>query len=361
MKTSKYSAEITEFIEAIQRAKFVTLGPDYEREVKSLFPDENFMFQQIEKELEEEFGDDYDNKFELEALLKNEATKEIPNLTRFESPQHKILLNTTELLYRSIVEDEFQKNIPFHGVLYSKEPDAEILEHPSTGLPVIFFNGGLFDANLMFSKLYVQLIKDDPTDSHNSLIPYSIKNDSATLKKIDLLATYFHNYHFSGISKSERSYSLKSNFEKSLLAVLLESMTLFIYAHEVGHAYYGHYKRIEASTEELWKDEFRADYFAMETIGALYNNREESMVLTFLGPIIFLKFRFFLEKYKPEIGDKETHPPTMERLKFYYQWLENVIRPEDKEIMYSILKLEHEISSILTNIFNNIDKGSSQK
>lgn len=353
-----YPPLIIAYIEAIQKPKFAKYGPSFEQEINALFPSQDFMFKQIETELEKEFGEDYDNRFELEAILKGEVLKEIPNLTKFESPQHKSLLNISEMTFRSVVEKEFLDKIPYNATLYSTEADAVIKDYPDLDKPIIFFHGGLFSANLMFSKLYVQLITGEKQfGTKETKIPYHLKNDSETIKIVTLHAVYFHNYHFSSISKSERSYSLKTNFENSLLAVLLESMTLFIYSHEVGHSYFKHYKNIEdKSTEEIWRDEFEADRFAMNSILDLYNNKQDAMILTLIGPIIFFKYRFLLEKYKPEIGAKQTHPPTMERMAQYYLWLEKVTRPEDKETMLAILTLEQSVSLELLGMFEKIHK-----
>ena len=360
----KYNQLVLDYIEAIQKPQIMAkLGLSFEKNVNDLFPDDNFLYDLIEKDLETEFGEDYDNRFELEAILKGAVTEEVINRTRFESPQHKSILNETELSFRKYVDPRFSSKVPYNATLHTNEADAEIKDYPDLDRPIIFFHGGLFSANLMFSKLYVQMITiSKPDNIEKSIIPYYVKNDPENMAVIRLLAIYFHNYHFSSISKSERSYTLKTEFEKSLLSIFLESIELFIYSHEAGHAFFGHYKNIENKTvEEIWRDEFEADRFAMEAVLDLYNNKEDTIILTLLGPIIFFKYRFLLEKYKPEIGAKITHPPTMERMAQYYNWLSKVVRPEDAEILLAVLKLEQNVSLILLDLFEEIHKVAKQQ
>lgn len=355
MSIEKYDPLVIDYIKSVQRPLLVRdYSIDFEKDLGNIFPPETFLSDYIESDLEREFGDDYDQRFELEAQLRNEAEKEIINLTNYESPQHKALLNIIELTYRSFATGDLIEKIAYNATLNSNLVNAEIKDFTAIDKPIIFFHSGIFTASYLFCQLYVQLIKS--TETSNSMIPFELKDDDETIKTVTFCSTYFYNYYYSDTSKSIPKYTLNTNFEKNLLAVLLSSISLFIYSHESGHAYFKHYQDDDTkSKEDRWKDEFIADRFAMNRILEYYSNNEEARVFTLIAPIIFFKYLFLLEKYKPEINVIDTHPPTYYRLEKYYACLEEVVRPEDKAIFLQFLELEQNISFRLVSIFDKID------
>jgi hypothetical protein len=364
MSIEKYSPLVVEYIVALQKQKLIArFGIGFENHLSEIFPTSDDFQEYIATDLELEFGDDDDDeRFGLEGVLRGEALNEITNVTQFEFAQQKSLLNLTELSFRSFVSTQFTSNLPYNATLYSDEIDAEILKYPDLERPILFFHSGLFLANVKFCKLYVQLIGIKETNSLLSDIPYFIKSQKENGSKVILCAAYFYNRYFSNISQSVPSYSLNTQTEKSLLAIFLESIAFFIYSHEVGHTHFNHSSNdLDKPTEKIWAEEFEADQFAMDRILELYNNKTETMIFTFIGPIIFFKYRYLLEKYKPEIGAKETHPPTMQRLARYYVWLEGVFHSEDKILFSKILDLEQQVSLILKDIFQNIDNTVNKK
>ncbi len=355
MSLPKYSDLVLQYIEAIQREKLVAIyGPSFEDNLAEIFPDNNFFMRFIELKLEEEFQDDLDKRFELEAKFKNNSLEAIVNVTRFEFSQYKALLNKTALIYNESVSQNISEHVPYSATLYSDEPDAEILIFSDLDKPIIFFHGGLFSANLMYCKLAIQLISGDKNDNLDYYASFLVKEDEETIKSFSLNAAYFYNYYLSDISKEVPSYDLYTPFENNILAIFLESISLFIYSHEAGHAYYNHNQtQEEKTTEELWVEEFDADLFAMERM-LDYCNFSKANILTLIGPILFFRYRILLEKHKPAIGAKSTHPPTDQRLQHYLLWLIKRIHPRDHQSLHTFLAFEHKLYLVINKTFEQI-------
>lgn len=356
MTLPKYSDLVLQYIEAIQREKLMAIyGPSFESQLSQIFPDNNMFMKFIEIKLEEEFKDDLDKRFELEAKFKNSSLDEIANVTRFEFSQYKALLNKTALIYNESVSQEIRERMPYSATLYSDEPDAEILTFPDLDKSIIFFHGGLFSANLMYCKLAIQLISDTKDDTDlDYYTSFSVKEDDDAIKSFSLNAAYFYNYYLSDSSNDCPTYDLHTPFENNILAILLNSISLFIYSHEAGHAYHNHNQnQNNKTTEELWEEEFDADLFAMERM-LDYCNAKNKNILTLIGPIIFFRYRILLEKHKPTIGAKTTHPPTEQRLQHYLLWLIKRINPRDHQSLHTFLSFEQKLSSIISKTFEQI-------
>lgn len=355
MTLPKYSDLVLQYIEAIQREKLIAIyGPSFESQLSQIFPDNNMFMKFIEIKLEEEFKDDLDKRFELEAKFKNNSLDEIANVTRFEFSQYKELLNKTALIYNESVSQEIRERMPYSATLYSDEPDAEILTFPDLDKSIIFFHGGLFSANLMYCKLAIQLISGDKNETLKYYTSFLVKEDEETIKSFSLNAAYFYNYYLSDISEQVPSYDLHTPFENNLLAIFLESISLFIYSHEAGHAYYSHNQnQEEKAIEELWQEEFDADLFAMERM-LDYCNYSNANILTLIGPILFFRYRILLEKHKPAIGAKSTHPPTDQRLQHYLLWLIKRIHPRDHQSLHTFLAFEQKLYLVISKTFEQI-------
>jgi len=339
----KYSPLIIEYIQSKQKEKLMgKYGIGFEEKLSEIFPSNDSFLDFIEKDLEKEFGDSYDDpRFEIEALLKNDATDEIPNLTKYELRSHRRILSMAESTFKFAIKNEFEEYIPYNATLYSDNVEAEIISYEALDRPIIFFHGGLFIANLLFCKLYVQLISEKINEGEVS-----------KKSEITLLSIYFFNCYFSKISKIVPEYSLKSNFEKSILAILLESISLFIFSHEVGHASYRHFENEdEKTTQELWDDEYEADLYATNIIINLYRKKEDRSIFTLIAPILFFKYLILLEKYRPEINEIKTHPPSIKRLEYYYIHLQNLTNEAEEEEIKEFLTLENEISLELISTF----------
>ncbi len=357
----KYSPLVIEYIEARQKNVLMAkYGIGFEEKLSEIFPPTNSFLDFIEKDLELEFGDNYDERFELEALLKNDAISKIPNITKYEFPQHRRILYDAENTFKLAISGVFEENIPYNTTLYSNEINAEIIQYECLDKPIIFFHGGLFVANLLLCKLYVQLIICEESKDVNKYKIYKSEIPE-TNAAVSLLAVYFFNHYFSGISEVVPTYSLKSNYEKSILSILLESISLFIFSHEVGHASYPkHLTNKEKTTKEKWDNEYEADLYALNRIINLYRKKEDSSPFILIGPVIFFKYLILVEKYKAGMNPEDSHPPTIERLKLYYFYLFNLTNEDEHEIIKQFLTLEEEISKTLISVFDKCSKIKSK-
>lgn len=351
-----YSQTAMDYIKAIQKTKLqAQFGLDFESNLSNIFPSESFFHDFIETQLKSEFNEDDDKLYELEAQLKNNALEKITNVTEFEFSQYKSLLNSTELKFRQCVLPAYCKDIPYNATLYSDLPDAEICFFTDLEKPIIFFHGGLFSANLMFCKLYAQLSNENsPLDNQDAYLKFVVKSDPESIKILNLNAIYFYNYYLSEESSECPTYELKTPFENNILAQLLDSIALFIYSHEAGHAILKHNHDIEKPITELHREEFEADRFAMIHLLNYCNHSGKGTIITLLAPIVFFRYRIFLERYKPAIGYIKTHPSTTDRLEKYVTWLNQKIHPADRQTVISFLTYEQQVFDKLKEIFDRI-------
>lgn len=363
MEISRYSDEVLEYIIAEQRTKLVSsYGPDFEKDLGTIFPSIEFFLDYIDQTLDGEFKELNDERIDIEVQLKNNAVEEVINRTKFEFEQYKSLLNAAELQFRKSVNEEFLDQIPYSATLHSSEPDAEIRPYKSLDKPIIFFHGGLFSANLMFCKLYCQLIKENSIESELTYYTnLDVKTNPLDLMSVNLCAVYFYNYYFSSISEDCPTYDLKTPFEKNILAIFLNSINFFIYSHEVGHWLLKHPQQDDnRKDEEKWNDEFEADRFAMIHIRNYCGINNEN-VLTLIAPIVFFRYRILLEKFNPKVGALKTHPPTITRIEKYKQFLRKNIYPNDKNLLKNFLNLEEKINAILSDSFDKIHIVAAQQ
>lgn len=353
----KYSPEVIKYIEGVQKHKlFIKYGLDFEKIWSDQLPKENGFLDYIEKTLEDEFKDNPDERFTLEAQLKNSAIEEVPNLTQYEFRELKAVINFAEAKYHYCAPEELKCKIPYNAIAYSGSANAEIIFPSELDRPIIFFDVELLSANLMFCKLCIMLISENPLPNTLDRYKYfTVKDDEESIKIATFCAIYFYNHYFSSTSKECPHYDLRTPFENSLLAVFLDTIGYFIYSHEVGHYVLGHPPTMEGkTTEQLWYDEMEADLFAMERMKELHKANEQSTILNFLGPLIFYRFLMLSELYKPSIGSQNTHPPTLRRVELYWEWLVKHHQPKDHEYLYSFLKEEQKLFETLASIFKKI-------
>lgn len=347
------------YIEGIQKHKLsIKYGPDFEKIWKAQLPKEGRFLDYIEERLEEEFKDNFDKRYELEAQLKNSALEEVPNLTQYEFRELKAVVNFAEAKYHYCAPEKLKVKIPYNATAYSGSPNAEIIYPPELDKPIIFFDVELLSANLMFCKLCIMLISENPPPYTLDRYKYfTVKDDEESIKITTLCAVYFYNHYFSSTSKVCPHYDLKTPFQNNLLAVFLDTMGYYIYSHEVGHYILSHSPTTEGrSTEQLWKDEIEADLFAMERMKELHKANEQSTILNFMGPLIFYRYLMLSELYTPLIGEPKTHPPTLKRIELYWEWLVKYHRPADREYLYSFLMEEQKLFETLASIFEKIHR-----
>lgn len=349
-----YSKLVMEYIEAIQKQKLIReFGLDFEKQLDEILPSEDAFLNYIEFSLNEEFKED-DEKYELEAKLKNKAIERVPNRTKYEYMQYKSLLNATELKFRQAVLPQYLNNIPYSATLYSEEPDAELKTFGDLDKPIIFFHSELFSANLMFCKLFIQLIeRTEDNPGEEAYDRFFVTKNEVALKTMRINAIHFYRRYFSRISNTTPYYEFKTAFENNILAFFLNSISFFIYSHEVGHAILKHHDYSEKDTVQLWQEEFEADGFAMIN---LYNHcrvTKSTNILTLLGPLLFYRFRLLLEQYRPDIGRESSHPPTIQRLENYQRYLRSKFSASS-ETLEVFLKFEEEAFDYLTMVFSGI-------
>lgn len=349
-----YSKLVLEYIEAIQKQKLISeFGIDFENRLNEILPSEDDFLNYIEFSLNEEFQNN-DEKYELEAKLKNNAIERVANRTKYEYMQYKSLLNATELQFRQAIPLQHLNEIPYSATLYSEEPDAELKTFDDLDKPIIFFHSELFSANLMFCKLFIQLIDSSEDEYENEEYKsFSITKNEAALKTMRINAIHFYRHYFSRISNTTPYYEFKTAFENNILAIFLSSISFFIYSHEVGHAMLKHYDNSEKETPQVWHEEFEADRFAMINLHNYCKVTESTNILTLLGPIIFFRFRLLLEHYRPEIGRELSHPPTMQRLENYQRYLRSKFSLSI-EMLNAFLQFEEEASDYLAMVFTGI-------
>lgn len=353
----RYGKEVIEYIEGVQKHKlFLKFGPDFKNIWNKLLPKDEGFLDHIEKTLEDEFQNNFNERFTLEAQLKNSALEEVTNRTKYEFRELKAVVNFSELKYRYCVSETLLAKTPYNATAYSGAPNAEIISPPELDKPIIFFDVELLSANLMFCKLYIQLICENPPPNTIDRYKYfTVNDDDQAIRTATLSATYFYNHYFSSTSKENPHYDVKSSFKNSILAVFLDTMGYYIYSHEVGHYVLNHSMSTGGrATEQLWQDEFEADAFAMDRMKELHKANEQSTILNFLGPLIFYRYLMLSELYKPGIMHQNTHPPTINRVESYWRWLFKHHRPTHHQYLSSFLMEEQKLFEILCSIFKRI-------
>ncbi len=352
----EYPDYVMQFIKQTQRNKLTGYyGPLFERDLSTIFPSRGDFLSYISSAIENEFENNSDERYELEARMQNKVFDDVPNVTQYEFMQHKAILNETEILYRKIVDEKLASKIPYNATLYSLAKDAVIIKNAEWDKSIIFFHSELFGANLMFCKLIITLISA-PLSIVESYADFKLKKDQETLNIVKANAIDFYKYYLTNESEDIPYYDLKTPQENNMLAIFLDGIMLFIYSHECGHEYFNHFAHDETkSIEQLWADEYQADLFAMDIMGR-YISKMNKEILSLIAPIIFFRYIILLENYSPVLDFQDTHPPTNSRLNLYLHWLKTVIHPRDHENLRIFLSFEQELSDCITEIFNDIHK-----
>ena len=112
--------------------------------------------------------------------------------------------------------------------------------------------------------------------------------------------------------------------------------------------------------EDRWRDEFEADRFAMIHLRNYCGVNNEN-ILTLIAPIIFFRYRILLEKFRPQLGKLKSHPPTIERIQKYKQFLRKNIHPNDIILLENFLNLEERIYNILSVSFSKIHEVATKQ
>ena len=198
--------------------------------------------------------------------------------------------------------------------------------------------------------------------SNTEIIQFHTDKESI-LTKLDSVkprAIDFFNRYFSLTNTKDSNYSLNSQTENGILYLFLESLSLFVFSHEVAHSSYSHLDTDEETTEKKWNDEFEADLYAINRIVELYRKKDNNSPFTLIAPIIFFKYLILVEKYKPEINKVDSHPPSHKRLENYYIHLFNLTNEDEEEIIGNYLTLEQNISLVLSEVFENIYNNNTE-
>jgi hypothetical protein len=87
---------------------------------------------------------------------------------------------------------------------------------------------------------------------------------------------------------------LHSDIEEKIAYYFIESMSLFIFSHEMGHHLNKDFIGYDAkSDEEKCRDEHEADLYALNQIVKHIRNSPDSSPFLLLGPAIFFIIGFF--------------------------------------------------------------------
>ncbi len=288
----------------------------------------------------------------LKTELKNHFLNNKTEGTAFESKYHREILNYSKDLFLR-ANPEFDKTkLPYLATLYSNEICAEI--SMEIGVPVIFFYGELFMANLLFSKLYALCMPfsfDENTELHFDirLIPILSRSQAHLDKAYDLLWNTINRK-----PHKAKSYLIKDDIIEFIGYQLLESILLFIFSHEMGHFVKNHFDKEEKTEEENWKDEYEADEYASELI--INNFHESGYVMLLVGPVVFFHYLILLEKIEISNETEESHPPSISRLNKYTEFVSKKLSGEEKRVFENHLIMINHILGIFSPMASKIIK-----
>lgn len=284
----------------------------------------------------------------LKAEIKNH--KVLDDSTPYESYEHRQILNSAKDYFLSVNPEKTEAELPHLATLFSHDICAEVTLEP--GEPVIFFYGELLMANLLFAKIFSLSIPYEFTE--NSEIMYRFESAAVTpqayshLEKIlDLL--------YNTINKkphNANSYLIKDEIHERIAYQLLESILLFVFAHEVGHVDLNHDFASE-DKEINWREEYEADIFAADNLIKNFHLEEKDYPMLLMGPFVFFHYLAIIESESDSQGNNTTHPPAMQRLnKYLFHLNKNLPENEMRIVNNHILGFKNIFDTFLPFINN---------
>ena len=311
--------------------------------------------------LEDRFGKNYLDEFnKLKKVLnqngllnfladnKIELTENDVKSSAFNSISEKVILTKYELpISFSILKSLFEKiqataenttikitKTPYIGTSLSKEYNAFACKVPNTNDNVIIFESELFTLANLTAKLIASCLPDFKITKESVLFSFEvtrikehIKNDKNLKNRF---SDFIQNAIYLGEPNKTQQYFLDKTYQR-LHYELLNSLELFVVAHEYGHISAGHLENtnnVKSITNENersiilpdWEEEYEADEIGLFLL--LNSLDKESMFpFSYLGPELFFTIldlderacSLYSEGKEKRILDNETHPPSFER------------------------------------------------
>lgn len=254
----------------------------------------------------------------------------IDESTPFESAEHRRILNLAKDFFIKVNPEFTEEKLPHLATLYSFDICAEV--SMETEEPVMFFYGELFMANLLFAKIFALSIPYE-FDANTQL---NFKFDRASVKAqaythVDKILDLFYNT-INNKPHDSSSYLIKDDITESIAYQIIESILLFIFAHEVGHLELDHDFESEEK-ETNWREEYEADIYAADNLIRNFKREDNGYPMCLMGPFVFFHYLAILESESDSKGDSNSHPPAMQRLNKYLFYLRSKIDEPEMNIV----------------------------
>jgi hypothetical protein len=168
--------------------------------------------------------------------------------TKYDSPFHYMILQrlVTEIKDAAATIGIDCSNFPHFACIPTRSINARVFELPTGRKPFIIFDAQLLSFCHLFSKGFALCL---PLEDYPDKIQFNLNLPTIKdyLKKspegIERLKDVISVYVSGGIPTDAKQYFLPPNYDQ-LASILLDSMELFIVAHEFGHAYSGHLRQL---------------------------------------------------------------------------------------------------------------------
>jgi hypothetical protein len=335
-----------DFLEEIQKQCLISrFGPDFEEQL-ALFKgegsaDSDNTLERLSSETDEEYSK-FKEEYYSDALL-----------TKYEVRHSFIILKTLfEKVENTLKQFTNEKlSMPYIGTAHSREYNAFAIKVPTTDEYLIIFEGELFMLANLLSKIIV-LSMPDLTDRSFSLDREKLRS---WIEGNPTLTERFRELIEYGMFRGEPSkcskYRLSENLQLTLQFQLLQSMELFVVAHEIGHLYNGDLNNSATSILHIknnsydkilpaWEMEYEADRFGLNLLLHIVG-KEGIPPFSYLGPELFFSFLSIDERTRNVEGNQafdgnDTHPPSFERRTRIRKAL-NELLPQDHLESYSVV------------------------
>ncbi len=274
---------------------------------------------------------DEEQKLDIEIEMKNAAFTSTVLHTEYESASNYEILKTIAAKYYELNTGQSPPEHIYLGTIFSGEINAEIITKPDLKASFILFDGELFLACLLLCKIIAQSLPFTEQAPHLFLpiekneLHARLVEDKKTAERT-VMGLYCCVFHKPGNSPQ---YFSDSQLQEYITAYLVESIELFIFSHEMGHYWHGDLEetsekpafRGDMKTE--WREEHMADLHGLNQVEKLF--RENGQWLTLIGPELFFHFLHLQEQLRPEFAKQDSHPPALQRLSYYRQFLTNFV------------------------------------
>ena len=357
----------TEYLKGIQKHYLTKrFGLDFEKKLKKHMPEELYDF--VEEGLSGKSDLTEDEKFELEAKLKNYVLETRFLNTEYESPALWYILSSLIENIKALFPTT--NKFPYFGTVNSGDINAEAYSITGTDIKLILLEGELVTCGNLLCKIIAQSIplKDDSRFTLSVL-----KSDLDKHLNNNEITERFNDFFFNATIRypgKSKQYFLKTDLLEHLSSILLDSFENFIIGHEYGHIYFNHFeaahlKKVsfaESNTDLSkinlnWTQEFEADNFGTQVIIAL-DKSGDKFPFSVLGPDILFTFLhyqniFTINNSGDTRQESDTHPAPLDRKEMVREYIMSRYAEKDKEILRLTYQL---IDDIFTHHTSNYKK-----